>query len=78
MPLYAHLNLLNRSMQMYNLDESGITNIYKPVHVITKVKHKSVGIYFWREREDAHTFNMCFSIREGPSTHDDFPKEKII
>ena len=39
--IYACLNLLNKPMQIYNLDECGISTVHKPGHIITELKHKS-------------------------------------
>ena len=42
--IYACLNLLNKPMQIYNLDECGISTVHKPGRVITKLNHKSVNV----------------------------------
>jgi hypothetical protein len=75
--IYARLNLLNKPMQIYNLDESGISTVHKPGHVISELNHKSVWAvnYFWREREDSHYHDLCFSIWTSTPSHDDFSKE---
>ena len=59
--LYARLNLLNKPMQIYNLDESGITTVHKPGCVITEVKHKSVWAFTSGEKGKTHTLLTCVS-----------------
>ena len=36
--VYACLNLLNKPMLIYNLDESGISTVHKPGRVVTELK----------------------------------------
>lgn len=62
-------------MQIYNLDECGISTVHKPGRVITELNHEYVGSYFWRKGENTHNPNMCFGIRAGNSSDDDFSKE---
>ena len=73
--IYAHLNLLNKTMQIYNLDECRISTVHKPGCVITKLSHNSVWAVTSGEEENTHNPNMCFGIRAGNSSDDDFSKK---
>jgi hypothetical protein len=59
--IYARLNLLNKPMQIYNLDESGISTVHKPGHVISELNHKSVWAVTSGEKGKTHTIMTCVS-----------------
>ena len=59
--IYARLNLLNKPMQIYNLDECGISTVHKPGRVITELSHKSVWAVTSGEKGKTHTILTCVS-----------------
>ena len=41
--IFARLNLLSKPMQIFNIDETGISVVHRPGKVITQLGRKNVG-----------------------------------
>ena len=59
--IYAHLNLLSKPMQIYNVDETGISVVHKAGKVITQVGRKNVWSVTSAEKGKTHTVMTCVS-----------------
>ena len=59
--IYARLNLLSKPMQIFNVDETGITVVHKPGKVITQVGRKNVWPVTSGEKGKTHTVITCVS-----------------
>ena len=59
--IFACLNLLIKPMQIFNLDESGISTVHKPGRVITELKHKNLWAFTSGEKGKTHTILTCVS-----------------
>ena len=58
---YARLNLLAKPMQIFNVDEVGISVVHKPGKVITEVGRKNVWSITSSEKGRNHTILCCVS-----------------
>ena len=56
--LYGRLNLIAKPMQIYNIDETGITVVHKPGKVFSELGRYSLTI---GERGKTHTVVVCTS-----------------
>lgn len=52
---------LNKPMQLYNLDESGISTVHKPGRIITELSHKNVWAFTSGEKGKTNTILTCAS-----------------
>ena len=59
--MYAQLNILNKPMQIFNVDETGISIVHKPGKVITEVGRKNVWSLTSAEKGKTHTILACAS-----------------
>jgi hypothetical protein len=59
--IYGRLNLLSKPMQVYNIDETGVTIVHKPGKVISEVGRKHVYSLTSCERGKTHTVVACIS-----------------
>ena len=59
--IYARLNLLSKPMQIYNVDETGISVVHKAGKVITQVGRKNVWSVTSAEKGKTHTVMTCVS-----------------
>ena len=59
--LYGRLNLLTKPMQVYNIDETGITIVHKPGKVFSAVGRKHVYSVTSGEKGKTHTVVVCVS-----------------
>ena len=59
--IYARLNLLSKSMQIYNVDETGISVVHKAGKVITQIGRKNVWSVTSAEKGKTHTVITCVS-----------------
>ncbi len=59
--VYARLNILNKPMQIFNVDETGITIVHKPGKVITEIGRKHVWSVTSAEKGKTHTVLTCAS-----------------
>ena len=57
----ARLNILNKPMQIFNVDETGITIVHKPGKVITEVGQKNIWSLTSAEKGKTHTVLACAS-----------------
>ena len=57
----ARLDLLSKPMQLYNVDETGITVVHKPGKVVTELGKKQVWSISSAERGKTHTVLVCVS-----------------
>ena len=57
----AKLNLLSKPMQIYNMDETGVTVIHKPGKVVTEVGRRNVWAITSGEKGKTHTILTCVS-----------------
>jgi hypothetical protein len=59
--LYGRLNLITKPMQIYNVDETGITVVHSPGKVFSAVGRKHVYSITSGERGKTHTVVVCVS-----------------
>ena len=59
--LYGRLNLINKPMQVYNIDETGISVVHKPGKVFSAVGRKHVYSLTSGEKGKTHTVVVCVS-----------------
>ena len=59
--LYGRLNLINKPMQVYNIDETGISVVHKPGKVFSAVGRKHVYSIASGEKGKTHTVVVCVS-----------------
>ena len=59
--IYARLNILSKPMQIYNVDEVGITIAHKPGKVIAELGRKYVWSVTSAEKGKNHTIVACIS-----------------
>ena len=59
--LYGRLNLIAKPMQVYNIDETGITVVHKPGKVYSAVGRKHVYSLASGEKGKTHTVVVCVS-----------------
>ena len=59
--LYGCLNLIAKPMQIYNINETGISVMHKPGKMISKVGRKHVYSLTSGEKERTHTVIVCVS-----------------
>ena len=59
--LYGRLNLINKPMQVYNVDETGISVVHKPGKVLTAVGRKHVYSITSGEKGKTYTVVVCVS-----------------
>ena len=59
--LYGRLNLIAKPMQIYNIDETGITVVHKPGKVFSELGRKHVYSLTSGERGKTHTVVVCTS-----------------
>ena len=59
--IYARLNLLSKPMQIYNVDETGISVVHKAGKVITQIGRKNVWSVTSAEKGKTHTVITCVS-----------------
>ena len=57
----ARLNILTKAMQIYNMDECGITVVHNPGKVMTEVGRKNVWSISSAEKGKTHTLLCCVS-----------------
>ena len=57
--LYARLNLLSKPMQIFNVDETGISVVHKTGKVITQIGRKNVWSITSAEKGKTHTVITC-------------------
>lgn len=58
----AKLNLLSKPMQIYNMDEMGLTIVHKPGKVVTEVGRTNVWAITSGEKGKTHTILTCISV----------------
>ena len=59
--IFARFNLLSKPMQIFNIDETGISVVHKPGKVITQLGRKNVWSVTSAERGKTHTVITCVS-----------------
>ena len=59
--LYGRLNLVNRPMQIFNSDETGVSVVYKPGKVVAELGRRNVYSVSAAERGKTHTVVSCVS-----------------
>ena len=59
--LCARLNLLAKPMQIYNMDETGISIVHKPGRLLTQVGRRNVWSITSAEKGKTHTILTCVS-----------------
>ena len=59
--LYARLNILTKPMQIYNMDECGISVVHTPGKVVTELGRKNVWAISSAEKGKNHTLLCCVS-----------------
>ena len=59
--IFACLNLLSKPMQIFNIDETGISVVHRPGKVITQLGRKNVWSVTSAERGKTHTVITCVS-----------------
>jgi len=58
----ARLNLLSKPMQIFNVDETGISIVHKPGKVVTQLGRKNVWSVTSTEKGKTHTVVSCVSF----------------
>ena len=76
--VYARLNILSKPMQIYNVDETGISIVHKPGKVVTEIWCKNVWSLTSAEKGDTYRFDLCVCIWPCPPSFHDLPKEKDV
>ena len=74
--IYARLNLLTKPMQIFNVDETGISVVHKTGKVISQVGRKNVWSVTSGEKGKTHSNNLCFCFWFCPPTYDDISQKK--
>ena len=59
--IYARLNILTKPVQIFNMDESGISIVHKPGKVITEIGRKNLWSVTSAEKGKTHTVLACVS-----------------
>ena len=59
--VYGQLNLITKSMLIYNCDETGISVVHKPGKVIAELGHRNMYTVTSAERGKTHTVLSCVS-----------------
>ena len=59
--LYGRLNLISKPMQIFNIDETGISIVHKPSKVICEVGRKHIYSITSAEKGHTHTVVSCVS-----------------
>ncbi len=59
--LYARLNIISKPMQIFNMDETGISVVHKPGRVFTEVGRRNVWAITLAEKGKTHTILTCVS-----------------
>ena len=59
--LYGRLNLFSKPIQIFNLDESGISTVYRPGKKFTELGRKNVRAVTSGECGKTHTLLVCVS-----------------
>ena len=59
--VYARLNILAKPMQIFNVDETGVSVVHKPGKVVTEVGRKNVWSVTSAEKGKTHTILSCVS-----------------
>ena len=59
--MYARLNILTKPMQIFNIDEVGVSIVHKPGKIITEMGRKSVWAISSAEKGKNHTILSCVS-----------------
>ena len=70
----AKLNLLAKPMQIWNMDETGVTQTWKGGNGGGTTER--LGCHLWREGEDPHDFIMRISIEIFSASLHDFSQEE--
>ena len=75
--MYARLNILSKPMQIYNVDEVGVSIVHKPGKVITELGRRCVWSVTSAEKGKNHTIlGLCFGIWVCTPPFYDIPSEK--
>ena len=72
----ARLNILSKPMQIYNMDETGISIVHKPGRVIAEYGRRNVWAVTSAEKGKTHSTGMCISCRLFSSTIYDLSKKE--
>ena len=59
--IYARLNILTKPMQIYNMDECGISVVHTPGKIVTELGRKTVWAISSAEKGKTHTSLCCAS-----------------
>ena len=59
--VYHQLDILSKPMQIFNVDETGVSVVHKPGKVITELGRKNVWSVTSAERGKTHTVSACVS-----------------
>ena len=59
--VYHQLDILSKPMQIFNVDETGVSVVHKPGKVITELGRKIVWSVTSAERGKTHTVLACVS-----------------
>lgn len=60
--LYGRLNLISKPMQIFNIDETGISVVHKPGRVVCELGRKHVYSLTSGEKGQTHTVVSCVSV----------------
>ena len=76
--LYGWLNLIAKPMQIYNIDETGITVVHKPGKVFSELGRKHVYSLTSGERGKTHTVVVCTSASGNALPLMIYPRKKAV
>ena len=60
--IYARLNIVSKSMMIYNMDETGLSIVHKPGRVIAELRCRNVWAITSAEKGRTHTILTCVSF----------------
>ena len=73
------LNLLSKPMQIYNMDETGVSIVHKPGKVVTQVGRHNVWAITSGEKVKIHTILSCVSVSGNALSHFMiYPRKRIM
>ena len=59
--MYARLNIVSKPMQIYNVDECGMSVVHKGGKVLSKIGRKNLWAIMSKEKGKNHTTVSCVS-----------------
>ena len=73
--IYGRLNLITKPMQVYNVDETGVSIVHKKGKVLAQLGQRHVYSITSAEKGSPHYCVMCFSCRSYTASNDCLSKK---